>query len=94
MKNINIFLINFFGVIAFITSMIGVLPQIYKSFKTKSCSDVSMLMMINFFICSFSWLFYGILTKSLYVILSNIFGSFITFFAILQKMHYDKKTKK
>ncbi len=85
------FLINFFGILAFITSIIGVLPQIYKSYKTKSCSDVSMIMMINFFFCSFSWLCYGILTLTLYVILSNVFGTIVTFVAIIQKIIYDKK---
>jgi MtN3 and saliva related transmembrane protein len=84
------FLINFFGIIAFITSMVGVLPQIYKSFRTKSCKDVSMIMMINFFICSASWLGYGLLTKTSYVILSNVFGVLITSLAIYQKIYYDK----
>jgi MtN3 and saliva related transmembrane protein len=85
------FLVNFFGIIAFITSMIGVLPQIYKCYKTKSSKDISMIMMINFFICSSAWLGYGILSGAGYVILSNVFGVFVTGIAIYQKIHYDKK---
>jgi MtN3 and saliva related transmembrane protein len=74
--------------------MVGVLPQIYKSFKTKSCQDVSMIMMINFFVCSSAWLAYGLLTKSFYVILSNIFGILMTSIAIYQKIYFDRKNCK
>ena len=72
-------------------TMIGVWPQIYKSFMTKSTSDVSMLMLINYFICSAAWLAYGGLTSAIYVIISNIFGVVTVGVAIWQKLHYDKK---
>ncbi len=87
-------LTNIFGGAAFVTSMIGIVPQIWKSFRIKSTCDISMLMLINYFICSASWLGYGILTKAGYVILSNIFGVLTTFTAIMQKLYYDRKKKK
>lgn len=86
-------LTNIFGVSAFVTSMIGIVPQIWKSFRTKSTCDISMLMLVNYFVCSVSWLGYGILSKTGYVILSNVFGTTTTLIAILQKLHYDGRKK-
>ncbi|WP_343288746.1 PQ-loop domain-containing transporter [Wolbachia endosymbiont of Encarsia formosa] len=45
-----------FGFIEFITSLIGLLPQVYRAYITKLTRDVSMLMLVNYFICSSSWL--------------------------------------
>ncbi len=85
------FLENFFGTVAMATTIIGLLPQVYKSFKTKSTSDVSMLMLINCFVCSFSWVIYGMFTKSDFVVWSNIFSLGVSIVSILQKRHYDQK---
>ncbi|WP_264337847.1 PQ-loop domain-containing transporter [Wolbachia endosymbiont (group B) of Dolichovespula media] len=43
-----------FGFIAFITSLIGLLPQVYRAYITKLTRDVSMLMLVNYLICSSS----------------------------------------
>lgn len=80
---------NIFGFIAFITSVIGLLPQLYKAIKTRSTDDISMLMIINFTICSLAWTVYGAYTSSFYVEASNIIG-FITCLALLVlKKYYD-----
>lgn len=84
------FIENFFGTIALITSIIGLLPQIYKSFKTKSTNDISMIMLLNYFVCSVSWIVYGICTNSSFVIWSNIVGLITSLISIIQKKHYDK----
>lgn len=80
---------NLFGLIAFITSFIGLAPQIYKTMKTKSADDLSMLMLINYFICSISWIVYGVFTNAGYVISSNIAGLLFSIMAIAQKKYYD-----
>lgn len=85
---------NIFGTLALITSIIGLLPQIYKSYKTKSTNDISMLMLINYFICSVSWIVYGFYTESQFVVWSNIVGLITSFISIFQKYHYDNKSKK
>lgn len=43
-----------FGFIAFVTSLIGLLPQVYKAYITKSTQDVSLSMLINYLIGSVS----------------------------------------
>lgn len=85
------FIENFFGTIALVSSIIGLLPQIYKSFKTKSTNDISMIMLLNYLTCSISWIIYGTYTKSDFVIWSNIIGLITSLIAIFQKRYYDKQ---
>ncbi|WP_407511567.1 SemiSWEET family sugar transporter [Wolbachia endosymbiont of Trichogramma kaykai] len=77
---------------AFITSLIGLLPQVYRSYITKLTRDVSMLMLVNYLICSSSWLIYGVCQGLTFVILSNIAGLVISIISIVQKCYYDAKT--
>jgi thiamine pyrophosphokinase len=83
-------LVNIFGSIALATSCIGVMPQIYKSYLTKSSIDVSMLMLLNFLLCSVSWIIYGHLTDSGFVVYSNYLCALTSIISIVQKMHYDR----
>lgn len=78
-----------FGNVALITSLIGLLPQVYKTYITKSASDVSMLMLINFLICSIAWIGYGFITESSFVVYSNIVGFFTCIVSIFQKKYYE-----
>jgi MtN3 and saliva related transmembrane protein len=78
------------GSIAFITSFIGLLPQVVKAMKTKSTQDLSMIMLINYVICSLAWIIYGGSTDSMFVLSSNIVGLIISFMLILLKRHYDQ----
>lgn len=84
------FIENFFGTIALVSSIIGLLPQIYKSFKTKSTNDISMIMLLNYLVCSISWIIYGICTNSSFVVWSNIVGLITSTISIIQKKYYDK----
>lgn len=77
------------GLISFVaifTSIVSLIPQLYKTYKSRSAEDLSMCMLINFFICSLSWIAYGVITESLSVWLSNlimiIFSALLIFFKI------------
>jgi MtN3 and saliva related transmembrane protein len=82
---------NIFGLIALITTFIGLLPQIYKTHQIKSTKDLSMLMLINGFVCSIAWIVYGITTNSNFVILSNVVYVASNVVLILQKIYYDRQ---
>ncbi len=82
---------NFFGFLALITSFIGLIPQIYKTYVTKSAKDISYLMLYNFLLCSISWTIYGYTTSSIFVLSSNIVGTITTIISILQKKYYDSQ---
>ncbi len=77
------------GLVATITSFIGLTPQVYKTYHTKSARDVSMLMLCNYLICSAAWIIYGVYTSSGFVVYSNIVGFIISVISILQKRYYD-----
>lgn len=80
---------NIFGFIATITTIIGLLPQVYKTYKTKSAKDISNIMLYNYLICSISWIIYGYLSSSSFVVYSNIIGLITSLIMILQKRNYD-----
>lgn len=80
---------EFFGTIALITSIIGLSPQVYKSYKTKSTQDVSMLMLINYLVCSVAWVVHGYYIESNFVVWSNIIGTFLACLSIGQKFFYE-----
>lgn len=84
-------IVLFSGSVAFITSFIGLLPQIVKSLKTRSTQDLSMIMLINYLICSLAWIIYGSTTDSFFVISSNIVGLVVSLLLILLKRHYDAR---
>ncbi|MCE0721677.1 MULTISPECIES: SemiSWEET family sugar transporter [Legionella] len=84
-------IVLFSGIVAFITSFIGLLPQIIKSLKTKSTQDLSMIMLINYLICSVAWIIYGSSTDSFFVISANVVGLLVSLLLILLKRHYDAR---
>ncbi|MFP3022143.1 MAG: SemiSWEET family sugar transporter [Wolbachia sp.] len=81
-----------FGFIALISSLVGLLPQVYKSYVTKITCNISMLMLVNFVVCSFSWLIYGLYEGLTFIVLSNIVGLIINLTLIIQKCYYDAKS--
>lgn len=85
---------NIFGSIAMITAIIGLLPQIIKSYKTKSTDDISMIMLWNYLIGSIAWIVHGACINSAYVVWSNVFGGAVSAISIYQKFLYDTKLRK
>ncbi|WP_228038468.1 MULTISPECIES: SemiSWEET transporter [unclassified Nostoc] len=47
------------------------MPQMFKTWQTKSAKDVSFLTLITFIAGIFLWLIYGIYLQSLPIILAN-----------------------
>ncbi|MGE3919703.1 MAG: SemiSWEET family sugar transporter [Gammaproteobacteria bacterium] len=80
-----------FGTIAFITTIIGLFPQVYKAIKTRSTEDISMLMLLNFLVCSIAWIIYGAYAHSFFVEMSNVIGFLSSLLLILLKYYYDSK---
>lgn len=81
----------FFGYVAFITSLIGLLPQVYKAYVTKSTSDISLGMLMNYVLCCVAWIAYSYYQHSFIVLLSNLAGLVISIISIMQKYYYDTR---
>jgi MtN3 and saliva related transmembrane protein len=77
------------GFIASFTSTISLVPQIYKTYKTKSVKDLSLIMLINFFLCSISWVVYGILTDTKSVLITNIIMTLFSLIMLVFKIKYQ-----
>ena len=82
-----------FGYIALITAIIGLLPQVIKSYKTHSTDDISMIMLINYFVGSFAWIVHGLSVNDNFVVWSNVLGGTVSIISIIQKLKYDDKYK-
>ena len=80
------------GTLALITSFIGLLPQVFKALKTKSTQDISMLMLLNYTLCSFAWVIYGSNTDSFFVTCSNVIGLLVSLALIFLKRYYDTRS--
>lgn len=66
-------LLELFGGLAMLTSFIGLLPQIIKTYQTQKADDLSLAMLINYALGSLAWVMYGYLTNAPFVWVSNIF---------------------
>lgn len=86
----NNVLINIIGYSAAVVGTSLMLPQVYKSYKTKSVSDLSWLMLVLYFLNCVLWLTYGILINALHVILTNAIALIISVVQILLKKRYSK----
>jgi MtN3 and saliva related transmembrane protein len=79
-------LIEMIGLVAGSLTTISFLPQVIKTWKSRSAKDLSLVMFSLFCFGILLWLIYGILIGSLPVILSNAFtlvlSSTILFFKL------------
>ncbi|MDO5978456.1 SemiSWEET family sugar transporter [Flavivirga spongiicola] len=83
--------IEIIGFIAAILTTAAFLPQVYKTWKTKDVSSLSLPMLLIFFIGVFSWLIYGFLKNSPPIIFANSITIVSAFLLMYYKIRYGKK---
>lgn len=76
------------GLVAAIFTTAAFLPQVFKTYKTKETSGLSLSMYVIFFIGVILWLIYGISIKSLSIILANLITAILAFYLIIMKLKY------
>jgi MtN3 and saliva related transmembrane protein len=74
--------IEIIGLIAACFTTFAFVPQVFKIWKKRNTSGVSVLMYVIMLIGICIWLFYGFLIKSLAVIAANIVTGFLQLFII------------
>lgn len=72
-------------------SSITFIPQVYKTWKTKSVSDLSFTMMVIVFFSTILWLVYGIEKDLLPVIICNGIICFLSLVLIYFKLTFTKR---
>jgi len=67
------------------------LPQVYKSIKTKKVNDISLTMVLVYIISCSLWCVYGYLIGSIPIILGNTIASAISITQFVMTMKYKSK---
>jgi MtN3 and saliva related transmembrane protein len=78
------------GFIAATLTTAAFLPQVYKTWKTKDVSALSLPMLIMFFVGVFIWLVYGYYKNSPSMIMANAITLCSAFLLIYFKIKYAK----
>ena len=76
------------GLVAATLTTTAFLPQVYKTWKTKSADSLSFSMLLIFQSGVLCWLIYGFLIQSLPVILANFITAISGFLLIYFKNRY------
>ena len=82
--------IDLFGFLAALLTTIAFLPQLYKTWKTKSADDVSLIMLILFIIGLLFWIIYGLKINSIPILVANIITFIFNFSILILKITYSK----
>ena len=83
--------IDLFGFSAALLTTIAFLPQLYKTWKTKSADDVSLVMLILFLTGLICWIIYGLKINSIPILVANFVTFIFNFSILILKINYGKK---
>ena len=76
------------GFLAAFCTTVAFLPQVVKALKTKSTTDISLLMYAVFTVGLFFWLLYGVFIDSHPIIAANLITLILSFSVIMAKLRY------
>lgn len=76
------------GLLAAVLTTASFVPQVYKTWKSKSADSLSLTMYLVFFVGIILWLIYGIHLNSLSMIIANSITSVLALLLIIFKLRY------
>ena len=83
--------IDLFGFLAALLTTIAFLPQLFKTWQTKSADDVSLVMLILFITGLLCWIIYGFKINSTPILVANIITFIFNFSILVLKILFRKK---
>ena len=83
--------IDLFGFLAAFLTTIAFLPQLYKTWQTKSAEDVSLIMLILFITGLICWIIYGSKIHSTPIIVANVITFIFNFSILILKITYRER---
>lgn len=83
-------LVTVLGLVAGTLTTLSFLPQLVKTWRSRSAKDISTLWLISFATGIFLWLIYGFLIQSLPVILSNGITLGLTAIIMIFKVRFSR----
>ncbi len=66
-------------------------PQVWKIYKTKDASSISLYMYSMYFVGILLWVYYGFYLNSVPIHVSNFFGFIFSLAIIIMKIRYSRK---
>jgi MtN3 and saliva related transmembrane protein len=78
------------GYMAGTLTTVSFLPQVIRSYTTRSTRDISFKMLILFGAGMLLWTIYGILVNSLPIIAANVITFALVVVLVAMKVHYNK----
>ena len=76
------------GLLAALLTTASFVPQVYKTWKSKSADSLSLTMYLVFFVGIILWLLYGIHLESLSMIIANSITAVLSLLLIIFKLRY------
>ena len=86
-------MIDGIGLIAGLLTTTAFIPQVWKIYRTKSGKDISARMFSLFSAGLVLWLIYGILLRSMPLILSNVVTLVLSLTIIVLKIRYRERPR-
>ena len=83
--------IDLFGFSAALLTTIAFLPQLCKTWQTKSAEDVSLIMLILFITGLICWIIYGSKIHSTPIVVANFVTFIFNFSILILKISYRKR---
>lgn len=80
--------IDILGLAAGTLTTIAFLPQLLKTWQSKSAKDVSLAMMVTFCIGVFLWFVYGLYLQALPIVLANFVTLILALIILILKLKY------
>jgi len=78
------------GTIATILTTTSILPQLYKTFKSKQADHLSLIQMLGLYVGVACWLAYGVQISCMTVIVANCISLVLQTFLIIMKIKYTE----
>ncbi len=88
----RVFILNTdaYGFIAAFLTTIAFLPQVWRTFRSKSANDVSASMLILFILGLIFWVVYGFQSHSIPVLLANVITLILNLSILSMKLLYSQ----
>lgn len=81
------------GIAAGTLTTVSFVPQVIKTWRSRSTADISFTMFLLFSAGVALWLYYGVVIHSLPVILSNVVTLALSSSIILMKLWFDRSSR-
>lgn len=81
------------GVIAGCCTTISFVPQVWRTWKTKSVDDISLRMYLLFCLGLCLWLLYGVFVESFAIIFANVATLSLALPVLVMKLYFGRSGK-